>query len=216
MADKIPMGIGNLGFSNLVFKRKFRFTFELFNICGNGSVPKHYVKVAGRPNLTIDETEINFLNAVTWIPGKAKWQTMSVTYLDVATADAAPLFNWLASVYNFTDPVNLQMGSRRSDYTATGVLKLWDGCGQLIETWTMTDVWPSGIDFGEVDYSMSDICEIKLTMRYSNVQYQSSCPPITITPCCSPCGGPAAANNNGNNGGKNNNGQPPSGHKVTT
>ena len=58
MAEKIPMGIGQLGFKNLTFKRKFRFTFELFDICGSQSVPKHYVKVASRPNLAIEETEV--------------------------------------------------------------------------------------------------------------------------------------------------------------
>ena len=80
MAEKIPMGIGRLGFQNTVFKRKFRFTFELEDICGGKKVPKHYVKVASRPNLSIEETEINFLNAKTWIPGKASWETMTVTY----------------------------------------------------------------------------------------------------------------------------------------
>lgn len=185
----IPMGIGNLGFSNLVFKRKFRFTFELFDICGQGSVPKHYVKVASRPQVDIEEVEINFLNAVTWLPGKAKWQTMTVTYIDVATADAAPLWNWLCSVYNFNDPVHLQMGSRKSDYTATGVLNLYDGCGAPLERWTMKDVWPTSINFGDLDYSSSDEVTIELTMRYSQVKYEPLCPQFAIQACCSPCDG---------------------------
>jgi hypothetical protein len=189
MAEKIPMGIGNLGFSNLIFKRKFRFTFELQDICGNQSVPKHYVKVAARPNLNVEEVEVNFLNATTWIPGKAKWETMTVTYIDVATAEMASLYNWLASVYNFTDPIQLQMGSQRKDYTATGILKLWDGCGQLLETWTMKDVWPTNVNFGELDYSSSEEVTIELTLRYSDVKYKNECPGFTITPCCSPCGG---------------------------
>ena len=187
MAEKIPMGIGNLGFKNIVFKRKFRFTFELFDICGGLSVPKHYVKLAARPNLSVEETELNFLNAKTWIPGKAAWETITVTYIDVATADAAPLFTWLASVYNFTDPINLQMGSARSDYTATGVIKMWDGCGQLIEIWQMKDVWPTAINFGDLDYASSEEATIELTLRYSNVKYTPICPPFTINPCCTPC-----------------------------
>lgn len=187
MAEKIPMGIGQLGFTNLVFKRKFRFTFELFDICKGQSVPRHFVKVASRPNLSIEETEINFLNAKTWIPGKASWETMTVTYVDVATADIAPLFNWLASVYNFADPLNLTMGASRQDYTGTAVLKLWDGCGGLLEVWTMKDVWPSAINFGDVDYASSDECTIELTMRYSQVSYTPVCPGFAIKACCAPC-----------------------------
>lgn len=196
MAEKIPMGIGNLGFKNLVFKRKFRYTLELFDICGSQSVPKHYVKTASRPNLSIEEVEVNFLNAKTWIPGKASWETMTVTYVDVATADVAPLFSWLASVYNFTDPINLEMGSSRADYTATAVLKLWDGCGALIETWEMKDVWPTAINFGDLDYASSEECTIELTMRYSDVKYTNHCPGFPITPCCTGCDTPQNNSNN--------------------
>ena len=189
MAEKIPMGIGQLGFRNLVFKRKFRFTFVLEEICGSQRVPEHFVKVASRPNLSIEETEINFLNAKTWIPGKASWETITVTYVDVASPEMGPLFNWMASVYNFTDPIQLEQGSQRADYTATGVLKLWDGCGQLLEIWTMKDVWPTAINFGDLDYSNSEESTIELTLRYSDVSYENICPGLAISPCCSPCGG---------------------------
>ena len=193
MVERIPMGIGQLGFKNLVFKRKFRFTFELFDICGGGSVPKHFVKVAARPKMTIEETQIDFLNARTWIPGKAIWDTIQVRYIDVSAFEMAPLFNWLASVYNFTNPVQLEMGSQRQDYTATAVLKLWDGCGYLLEMWTLQDVWPTSIDFGTLDYSSSEEVTIDLTLRYSNVKYEPICTPFAINPCCSPCGGNPAA-----------------------
>ncbi len=203
MAEKIPMGIGRLGFQNTVFKRKFRFTFELEDICGGKKVPKHYVKVASRPNLSIEETEINFLNAKTWIPGKASWETMTVTYLDVADQEMGPLFSWLASVYNFTDPIQLEQGSQRRDYTATGIIKLWDGCGELLEIWTMKDVWPTAINFGDLDYSVSDEATIELTLRYSDVTYENICPGFNITSCCSGCpgqDGPAATDDGVDNG----------------
>lgn len=190
MAEQIPMGIGQLGFQNLIFKRKFRYTFELFNICGEDSVPRHYVKLAARPNLSIEETEVNFLNAKTWIPGKAAWETITVTYIDVASADAAPLFRWLASVYDFTDPINLRMGSQRADYSATAVIKMWDGCGSLLETWELKDVWPTSVNFGDLDYANSEEATIELTLRYSDVTYRNECPGFEITPCCTPCSPP--------------------------
>ena len=201
MAEVIPMGIGVLGFKNLRFKRKFRFTFELEDICldtsGEGDpnsdqntaqrVPRHFVKVAARPNLAIEETEINFLNAKTWIPGKAAWETITVTYIDVGSEEMAPLYNWLASVYDFTDPINLRMGSTRNQYAATGIIKMWDGCGGLLESWRLDDVWPTSVNFGDLDYSNSEEATIELTLRYSNVEYTPECPGFPITPCCSPC-----------------------------
>lgn len=189
MAERREMGIGPLGFKNIVFKRKFRFTFTINNICGDAGkiIPEHFVKVASRPNLAIEETELNFLNAKTWIPGKAAWETITVTYIDVATLDNKPLFDWLASVYNFTDPIRLQMGGKRSDYSGTGVLKMWDGCGVLLETWVMDDLWPTSVNFGDLDYAASDEATIELTLRYSSVAYKAECPQFPITPCCTGC-----------------------------
>jgi hypothetical protein len=188
MATKRPMGIGRLGFSNLVFKRKFRFIFELFNICGNGFIPGHYVKVAARPKLQIEEQQLNFLNARKYVPGKGEWEPITVSYIDVATADIAPLYSWLASVYNFTNPITLEMGSATQDYTATGVLSLFDGCGQILERWTMQDVWPTNVDFGTLEYASSDEVNIELTLRYSSVSYEPLCPSFAIRNCCTPCG----------------------------
>lgn len=183
-----PMGIGRLGFSNLTFKRKFRFTFEVEDICGGRSVPKHFVKVAARPSLSIEETQIDYLHGRTWIAGKATWETINVTYYDVADTDMGALFSWLASIYDFTDPINLKMGSR-ADYAAKAIIKLWDGCGGLIETWTLKNVWPTAIDFGDLDYSNTDIATIDLTLRYSEVEYEANCGNVNIDPCCTGCEG---------------------------
>lgn len=182
------MGLGKLGDASLTFKRKFRWTFRVENVCGGLTLEDSYVKLASRPNLSIDETEINRLHGKGFLPGKGTWETITVTYYDVATLDNKVLWTWLASVYNFTDPVKLQMGSKRSDYAGTGVLKLFDGCGQIIEEWTLTDLWPQAIKFGDLDYSSSEELNIELTLRFSQVAYKSYCPEFDIKPCCSPCG----------------------------
>ena len=191
------MGLGHLGDSNIVFKRKFRWTFRIEKICNNKVVDDSFVKLAARPNLTIEETEINRLNAKTWIPGKGSWETITVTYYDVASGNNAGLWTWLASVYDFTDPVKLRMGSNRNDYAARGVLQLFDGCGTLIELWQLDDMWPQAINFGELDYSSSDVAEIELTMRYSQVRYKQYCPNIDITACCTACEAGASSTGSG-------------------
>ena len=182
------MGIGSLGGSHLVFKRKFRWTFAVKNDCF--TVPENFVKVASRPNLSVEETQIDYLNGRTWIPGKGSWETMEVTYYDVATNANAGLFKWLATVYDFTDPVCLAQASQRRDYAGQGTLKLFDGCGSLLETWILDDMWPTAINFGELDYSSSDTCDITLTLRYAAVTYKgTSCTVTDISPCCNPCDG---------------------------
>lgn len=184
----MDMGIGRLGGSELVFKRKFRWTFEVQNTCG-GNVPAWFVKVASRPQLQIEETEVNYLNGKTWIPGKGAWQTMDVTYYDVAAQENQALWSWIASVYQFNDPVRLKQGSKRSDYAGRGILTMYDGCGTSLEKWVLNDMWPTTINFNDLDYSATDICEITLTLRFSGVDYKSLCPGFSPTSCCSPCSG---------------------------
>ena len=183
------MGIGKLGSDEVTLKRKFRWLFSI-TVCSGALVPPHFVKVASRPDISIEETEINFLNEKTWIPGKASWEAITVTYLDVAAkggSDNIGLWDWLASVYDFTSTCRF-MSSKRKDYAGEGSLVMLDGCGNPMELWTMGDMWPTSIKFGELDYSDSGFAEIELTLRYSKVEYTNFCGRDPVGCGCSGCG----------------------------
>ena len=190
----INMGIGRLGGDDVIHKRKFRWTFAVErNVIGGGTrrVPASFVKVAARPNIEIEEVEINFLNAKTYIPGKGTWQSISITYFDVSVlgggAGNEELWSWLASVYNFTDNVGLGQSSIRRCYGGTGIITLYDGCGNDLEQWRLFDCWPQAVNFGELDYSQSEEVTIDVTLRYSNVRYTNLCGPNPQALCCG-CG----------------------------
>jgi hypothetical protein len=190
MSSLSNMGIGNLGNANAIFKRKFRWTFQLETPCG--SIPETIVKVANRPSLTIEETEINYLHGKMWIPGKASWETLTVTYYDVVNAgaggDVANLYNWLSTVYNFNDKSgNVTMSSVKAGYAGLGILTMYDGCGKEMERWEMEHVWPQSINFGDLDYSSSEELNIELTLRYSTAKYSNSCG--TKVTGCGTCAG---------------------------
>lgn len=183
-----PMGLGHLADADLVFKRKYRWTFEIQGLF-RGDVPSHYVKLAARPNLTIEETEINHLHGKQFIPGKGTWETITVTYYDVANAPGLkPLWDWLASIYNFTDPVGLHQASTRRSYAGKGILRLFDGCGKEIEKWELGGLWPQAMNFGELDYSSSEEVTVELTLRYSDVEYIPGCG-LQLNPACGGCSG---------------------------
>lgn len=206
-----PMGLGQIGNANITFKRKYRWTFQI-DTCA-GSIPAYMVKLASRPNISIEETEINFLHGKMWIPGKASWETITVTFYDLhlprssnqGTGDQDSILNlysWLATVYDFSNPISLYQNSvkgldplavgqnttRGNGYAGVATLNLYDGCGQTLETWTLGNVWPQSINFGELDYSSSEEVTIEVTMRYSEVKYQLNCPDGMPKPCpCPPC-----------------------------
>jgi len=188
------MGLGQLASdTNLVFKRKYRWTFALESPCGP-AIPPHFVKLASRPNLTIEETEINFLHGKMYLPGKGTWESITVTYYDVGNGGAgmSGLYSWLATVYNFTNPACLSQASKigqgqnSGGYAGIGTLKLYDGCGTVMEKWTLKQVWPQAINFGELDYSSSEEVTIELTLRYAEVKLELFCGG-SITVCCGGC-----------------------------
>ena len=192
------MGLGDLGQPNVIFKRKFRWGFRV-DFCGD-SIPEHFVKIAARPNISIEETEINVKNAKTWIPGKASWEQITVQYYDVVNAAGSgsqpgimALYSWLSSVYDFRLEGGgirgqLNMGAAVQDYAGQATLKMYDGCGVAMETWRLWDAWPQAINFGDLDYASSEEATVELTLRYSDVQY-TSCEG-TFGPCgCTACGG---------------------------
>jgi hypothetical protein len=176
--------------TSLIFKRKYRWTFE---VSWNGQkIGKNFVKLASRPNLTIEETEINYMHGKMWIPGKASWETITVTYYDVSRASGSGivgLYSWLASIYNFQDTGEKMMqqttiqgdatgGVRGGGWAGTGLLAMYDGCGTELENWQLKGVWPSAVNFGDLDYSSSEEVTIELTLRYYQAIY-------TNNPACS-------------------------------
>lgn len=210
----IQMGIGKIGTTNeVIFKRKFRWTFEVQNVCAGknvntGVVPPWYVKLASRPNVTFDETEINFLQGKMFIPGKATFETISVTYYDIGPVKSTNilyLYNWIGSVYNFLgaptgpapggnngagsweNPTMSSFARGPGGYGGTGLLMLWDGGGKAIEQWTIYDCWPQSVNFGDLDYSSSDECNIELTLRYTFAKWHNWCGSEQPDPCYAGC-----------------------------
>ena len=183
----IQMNLGDIGGPNIIHKRKFRWTFEVQRETGKG-VPYAFVKMAARPNISIEETEINFLNGKTYIPGKGTWETITITYYDVAGSDNIPLWSWLADVYNFLPDgggaLPLTQNSKRSCYTGTGICNMYDGCGNGLEEWKLNDCWPQAVNFGELDYGSSEEATIEVTVRYANVAYKNLCGTDPSTNCC--------------------------------
>jgi hypothetical protein len=175
------MGIGRLGAPNVIIKRKFRWLLEI-NVPSIGVIPAWYVKTSARPQLEMDELELHYLNAVTWMAGKGKWQPITVVYYDVTDTVMQPLWSWISTVYELLDPATLHQ-SEPSGYMGSALLTLLDGCGNTVETWQLLNVWPHTINFGELDYAQAEELNIELQLRYSGVIYTGICGPTPIEHC---------------------------------
>ena len=158
------MGVGQVGIGdpNVIFKRKFRWTLQITppGGCGSGQAsPPYFVKLAARPSIQFEETEVHFMNDKIYIP----------------------------SVYDFSKSSSRTMSSKRSGYCASVALKMYDGCGTVMETWTLGDAWPQAMNFGDLDMGSSEIADIQVTLRYSMVTYTAACGG-NFSPCsCTGC-----------------------------
>lgn len=171
----IPMGLNQLGNNpDLIIKRKFRWQFSA-TTCGGDTIPPYYLKSAARPEVTMDETQLDYLNGRMWIPGKATWAELPLVFLDVTAQDFVPLWSWLSSVYEFDNPTELRMNTKPREYQGTGYISTYDGGGNMLELWILNNCWPKSYKFGDLSFESSEICTIDVSLRYFNVSYTNLC-----------------------------------------
>jgi hypothetical protein len=115
--------LGQLPEEKPVFKKKFRWIAELkkddetlFDRC--------FVKLGNFDYLkskAIEETEINYLCSKTWVPGKHDREQITIQW------------------YGLTDEVFDKWRKAAADCNLIQ-LGLYDGCGTLLEVWTLHEV----------------------------------------------------------------------------
>jgi hypothetical protein len=184
MSECRNMGLGNLGRKNTIFKRKFRWMFEVPDIVGEG-INMYPPSAAARPKLTFNDFQVNHLVETITIPGRPIWNPITITVYDIVYDNSSskhPIYEWILSLYgkapNF--PYQFSGGSTGAANAAAGLsymgthrfkkpyanITMYDGCGTELERWVLENVWPSEVDFGELDYSSSEVSTITMTLKY--------------------------------------------------
>jgi hypothetical protein len=161
MAQSMGLGIGISG-PDVCFKRKNRWLLKIDGVSAQGinALPP---SKAGRPSLSIKELEMQHITETVYFPGKIEWKPITLTLYDTKQNEN-PILKWLSSIYDVKN-------ESRYKYTVgfkkdRAVLELYDGCGNVIESWVMEAVWPTSIEFGELDMSMSEVVTVDVTLRY--------------------------------------------------
>lgn len=175
----MAMGIGTFLPNEAIIKRRYRWTlqFEAGTVLGADApaIKPIFVTIAARPNLTIEETELNFLNEKDYIAAKPTWDPLNVTLLDFAKqggngADKA-LLDWILLTYQFGDPASSGEMSDPVGYARRdALLNLYNGVGQIIEKWTMYGCWVQASNWGDLDYSSTENATVELTVRFQNAK----------------------------------------------
>jgi len=160
----MKMGIG--WDTQACWRKKNRWIMEINQVSGSpgGQINVLPPQKSARPSLTFKEIEAQHLNETIFYPSKPDWKPVSLVLYDVASSGTNPVFSWVRIAY---DP---QPGtwnpSCSGNFKRTATLKLYDGCGKTIETWTFDNAWPQVAEFGDLEMSSSDVVVCELTLRY--------------------------------------------------
>ena len=144
-------------------KRQFRWVLAIEGI------DAFIVKTATRPNISIEEVEIPFINHKRYIAGKASFETLSVTMHDpIAPSGAQQVMEWVRTHF---ESVSGRAGY--ADFYKRDIqLKMLDPIGTVVELWDIKGAFLTAADFGSLDYGASDPSEISITIRYDNCVLQ--------------------------------------------
>jgi len=144
-------------------KRQFRWVLAIEGI------DAFIIKTATRPNISIEEVPIPFINHTRYIAGKSTFETLSVTMHDpIAPSGAQQVMEWVRTHF---ESVSGRAGY--ADFYKRDIqLKMLDPIGTVVELWDIKGAFLTAADFGSLDYGASDPSEISITIRFDNCVLQ--------------------------------------------
>ena len=163
------MGLSHgLNLNDLSLKRKFRWLFSIPDVAVNGvnTLPP---RKGARPGISLKEQEFQHVSETIYFPLKADWKPVNLVLYDIK-CNFNPVFNWLERIYTVGDTSNITFNPcqlKGSEFKKPkALLQLYDGCGNTLESWTFENVYPSSIDWGDLDMDSSEFVMVDLTLRY--------------------------------------------------
>ena len=144
-------------------KRKFRWVFAIEGI------DAFLMKGAARPNVTIAEQALSFINSTRYIAGKATYAPISVALYDpIAPSGAQQVMEWVRTHF---ESVSGRAGYA-DFYKRDCQIKMLDPVGTVVELWDLKGCWLNSADFGELGYDAEEPTEIALSIRFDNCVLQ--------------------------------------------
>jgi len=94
------------------------------------------------------------------------FQPITMTFIDPAEPhEAASIISQLSAASNGVFP---RIGGQAlKDQFGIITISQLDSKGEVLETWTLHDAFPTSIDFGSLDYGSDEFVEITMTFEYT-------------------------------------------------
>ena len=137
-----------------------------------------YVKSIDKPTITLGEMEKGESNVGSMPVVKAEsipmWSPVKMTLVDPsypnATRKLMRLFRRAGYLDETAQGVNGTKGfnfGKLKEATGQVLIQQLDTFGAPLESWELTDAFPTEVNFGKLDYSSNDLVEISVTWAYT-------------------------------------------------
>lgn len=147
-------------------RRKYRWIMQITDMPGRAWA---YLKSANRPKLTLGTIEQHHNQEKIWHEGKTSWNDLTCSFYDVEQQPdvSDSIYQWLGqSTYDITGATPQHPVVYKKDLT----LRMLDHNGGTTETWKYCHAWPFDVDWGNVDYTAEDLCEVAVVFKYDRAQ----------------------------------------------
>ena len=132
---------------------------------------------SARPQISFKTMDIQHLNEIIYRPSKPDWKPINLVLYDLKKT-RHPVFDWLQRQY---DPSNGDWYQPKNQFIIDQAkLELYDGCGEIIETWIYENLWPETIEFGDLNMGEADFITCDLTLRYDRAYIKGQANPSSI------------------------------------
>jgi len=151
-------------------KRQYRFVAS-FSGLGDCS---WFVKNVDKPSLSLSEASHEYLNHTFYYPGRASWNTISVTLVDPVEPDAAATMMQAIRDSGYEPPKDsqdLNTVSKSQSINALGTVTIQqlkaDGDQMApVEEWRLVNAWIKSVTLSGLDYSGDALSDVTLEIRY--------------------------------------------------
>lgn len=144
-------------------KRKFRWIIDV------DGIDAFTLKTGARPQITFEETVIDYINTKRYVAGKSSFSPLNITLHDpIAPSAAQKVMNWVRLAYE----VITGRGGYAAQYKKDFSIKMLTPDGVVAEQWDIKGAWIQDTNFGELDFASSDNAEITLTIRFDAAVHQ--------------------------------------------
>jgi len=138
-------------------KRKFRWILAI------DGIDAFTAKTANRPQMVFDETIVDYMNQKRYLAGKMTPSPLNITLYDPISPSASQkVQEWIRLCY---EVVSGRAGYAQF-YKKQINLKMADPVGGIVEDWSIYGTWIQDVNYGDLDYSVSDPAEIALVLRF--------------------------------------------------